>query len=170
MPHAVKSAGVSLVIVASDKRPFRGCGNVAGAGGVAAVLGKGAVVQNDIGCQGGAGGEVLLSVIFAVDNIVEDFQFLGVGNQNRGCGSTFARQPLGRQGDRLGDRLVKIINFRAVIPFVKGVSRFSRGGRGGAAFWPRMTLCAPTALPPSVAKVTSTLALSLKVILLAILP
>ena len=131
MPHAVKSAGVSLVIVASDKRPFRGCGNVAGAGGVAAVLGKGAVVLNYIGCQGGAGGEVLLSVIFAVDNIVEDFQFLGVGNQNRGCGSTFARQPLGRQGDRLGDRLVKIINFRAVIPFVKGVSRFSRGGRGG---------------------------------------
>ena len=131
MPRAVKSAGVSLVIVASDKRPFRGCGSTAGAGGVIAVLVKSAVVQNDIGCQGGTGGCVLHPAVFAVDNIVEDFQFLGVGNQNRGCGSTFARQPLGRQGDRLGDRLVKIINFRAVIPFVKGVSRFSRGGRGG---------------------------------------
>ena len=130
MTRAVKSAGVSRFIVAPNKRPFRK-GGTAGAGGVIAVLVKSAVVQNDIGCQGGAGGEVLLSVIFAVDNIVEDFQFLGVGNQNRGCGSTFARQPLGRQGDRLGDRLVKIINFRAVIPFVKGVSRFSRGGRGG---------------------------------------
>lgn len=131
MPCTVKGSCVSGRIGYAHRCPFRGCGNAAGAGGVIAVLVKSAVAQNDIGCQGGAGGEVLLSVIFAVDNIVEDFQFLGVGNQNRGCGSPFARQPLGRQGDRLGDRLVKIINFRAVIPFVKGVSRFSRGGRGG---------------------------------------
>ena len=63
---------------------------------------------------------------------MEGFQFLGVGNQNRGCGSPFSCQPLCCQFDALGDRLVKIIErIILIIPSAKGVSGLGRVSRRG---------------------------------------
>ena len=79
MPRTVKSARVNGRIAYAHRRPFRK-GSTAGAGGVAAVLGKGAVVEDDVVRQHSARATVLLLAVAAVDNIPEPLQPLGSAN------------------------------------------------------------------------------------------
>ena len=80
MTGTVKGSCVSGRSVYAHRCPFRGFVSTAGARGVAAVLGKGAVVEDDVVRQHSARATVLLLAVAAVDNIPEPLQPLGGAN------------------------------------------------------------------------------------------